>query len=58
MFFGNHDTALSGEEAALLAVTGGGPPDFVPPAIAGVVGKKCVVIAEVKQDTYTLILDT
>lgn len=52
VLFGKHGTALTGKEAALLAAQTRGRLDFVPPAIANIVGKEYAVTAEVKQDTY------
>lgn len=51
MFLGDHGATLTGKDAILLAATTRGRPDFAPPAIADTVGKKCVVVAEVTQET-------
>lgn len=51
VFFGDNGKILTGKDAILLAAQTKGRPEFVPAAISNVVGKKCVVTAEVKQDT-------
>lgn len=50
MFLGDHDITLIGHDAILVVATTRGKTDYVPPAIRGVVGKKCLVVADVTQE--------
>lgn len=51
IFFGENGAVLAGKDVILLAAQTKGRPDYVPPTISNIVGKKCAVTAEVKQDT-------
>lgn len=51
MFLGDNGTTLTDKDAILLAATTKSRPDFVPPAIANTVGKKCIVVADVTPET-------
>lgn len=51
IFFGENGTALTGKDVILLAAQTKGRPDYIPPIVSNIVGKKSAVTAEVKQDT-------
>jgi hypothetical protein len=51
-FLGTCTEAFTGKKADLLAPLTKGRPNYVPPAITAAIGKKCIVTAEVDQETY------
>jgi hypothetical protein len=51
-FFGDSGTTLIGRDALLLIATTKGRSNFVPPAITGIAGKKCTIIAGISEKTF------
>jgi hypothetical protein len=52
LFIGDTGTTLIGMEAELLAATTKGRPNFVPPALTAISGKRCVIVADVTDQIY------